>query len=170
MAKNEHHTRNEPTRTPPPGMRPVTPIDLEAGIASAFERDPALTAEGLEIGGHTITRIATEVIPAHRIVQLLPDNAHVALARPTKADRLAVAVDNDAEPGDAVTVCVSGTEEIEAGETIARGQPIAAGQDGRAVGARGEPGSTIDIVGIALADAAPGDRVSTLLSPGRLYP
>lgn len=40
MAKNEHHTRNEPARTPPPGPRPVTPIDLEGGIAAAFEPEP----------------------------------------------------------------------------------------------------------------------------------
>lgn len=124
----------------------------------------------LDIGGHTIGRIAMEDIPAHRIVQLLPDNRQVVLARPTKGDRLAVAGDTDTELGEVVTLCVSGTEEIEAAEPIERGEAIAAGQDGRAVPARGEPGSTIDIVGFALGNAAPGDRVLVLLSPGRLYP
>jgi hypothetical protein len=46
MAKNGHHTRNEPARTPPPGMRPVTPIDLVGGIAAAFapEREARMVA------------------------------------------------------------------------------------------------------------------------------
>lgn len=43
MAKNGHHTQNEPARTPPPDMRPVTPIDLTAGLAAAVE--PATEAD-----------------------------------------------------------------------------------------------------------------------------
>lgn len=160
-----------------PAARPVDPRFKPVSRTRDAPHRPAVhlggrrrDAGGLEIGGHTITRIAMEVIPAHRIVQLLPDNRHVALARPMKGDRLAVAVDNDTEPGEAVTVCLSGTEEIEAAETIEYGEPVVAGQDGRAVAARGEPGAPIDIIGFALANAAPGDRVLTLLSPGRLYP
>lgn len=37
MVKYGDHTQSEPARTPPPGMRPVTPIDVQAGLAATVE-------------------------------------------------------------------------------------------------------------------------------------
>jgi hypothetical protein len=150
-------------------------VDAECGERTNLPAETRLAGRiavdgALQIAGHTVGRVALEPIPAARIVLLVADNRHVTLADPGPADRLGVAVDDDVDVGNIVTVALSGTEEVTAAEHIKRGAPLAPGPLGRAVMARGLPGDTIGIIGYALAEAAPGEAVPVLLTPGVLYP
>jgi len=109
---------------------------------------------------------AAEEVKPYRVVAFV--SGGVATANGATQPVAGVSESLGCNPGGMADVIQVGLAEIEAGSSLAAGDPVVADATGRAVKAAAVAGQALHVVGFIQSDAAEGDIVPVLVSPSLL--
>ena len=112
--------------------------------------------------------VAEAAIVKRRIVKLGAADGQVLHGAAVGDALIGVAAELDAATGERVDVHLAGLVEIEAGGTIARGDPLTTGAAGVAVKAAPAAGVNNSVIGRTMVAGVTGDIITALLAPGQI--
>lgn len=110
--------------------------------------------------------VAETAIAPYRITK--PGTSDGAYLQAAAADDFLNGVCESVGPaaGERLDVVKSGIADVEFGGTVARGEPVTADANGKAVKAAPAVGSNVRIIGFAEVSAVAGDIAQVLIAPG----
>jgi hypothetical protein len=109
---------------------------------------------------------AAAPVAKHRIVKFSANDRQVVQAAAASDASIGISAELNAATGETVDIARVGITLVEFGGTVARGAPITANADGKAVAAAPAAGTQARVIGYAEQSAVAGDIAYVLIAPG----